>query len=140
MEASAEELEAVNEVGPKVAQAIVEFFADEANRELVERLREGWADDDGGEEGDRHRARGADVCADRHAADADARRGEGKDRGRRRQGLGQRQQEDRLCGGRRRGRSKLDKAQSLGVKVLDEAGLLEMLGGDPSPYRKCAKW
>jgi DNA ligase (NAD+) len=24
--------------------------------------------------------------------------------------------------------SKLDKAQSLGVKVLDEAGLLEMLG------------
>src|SRR6185437_4124835 len=38
MEASADELEAVNEVGPKVAQAIVEFFAVEKNRELVHDL------------------------------------------------------------------------------------------------------
>jgi DNA ligase (NAD+) len=33
--ATAEELEAVNEVGPKVAEAIVEFFANEKNRLLV---------------------------------------------------------------------------------------------------------
>jgi DNA ligase (NAD+) len=39
MKASAENLEAVNEVGPRVAQAIVEFFAEEKNRELVEKLR-----------------------------------------------------------------------------------------------------
>jgi len=39
MDASAEQLEEVNEVGPRVAQAIVEFFAEERNRELVERLR-----------------------------------------------------------------------------------------------------
>jgi DNA ligase (NAD+) len=39
MKANAEELEAVNEVGPRVAQAIVEFFAEAKNRELVERLR-----------------------------------------------------------------------------------------------------
>jgi DNA ligase (NAD+) len=38
MSASAEELEAVNEVGPKVAQAIVEFFAVDKNRELVNDL------------------------------------------------------------------------------------------------------
>ncbi len=38
--ASAEELEAVNEVGPKVAQAIVEYFAIEKNRKLVEELKE----------------------------------------------------------------------------------------------------
>src|SRR6185312_5378034 len=38
MQASAEELEAVNEVGPKVAQAIVEFFAVAKNRELVRDL------------------------------------------------------------------------------------------------------
>jgi DNA ligase (NAD+) len=37
--ATAEDLEAVNEVGPRVAQAIVEFFSIEKNRELVERLR-----------------------------------------------------------------------------------------------------
>jgi DNA ligase (NAD+) len=39
MEASAEELERVNEVGPRVAQAIAEFFAEPRNRELVEQLR-----------------------------------------------------------------------------------------------------
>ncbi|MDW5267635.1 MULTISPECIES: NAD-dependent DNA ligase LigA [Acidobacteriaceae] len=38
MSAGAEELEAVNEVGPKVAQAIVEFFAVEKNRDLVKDL------------------------------------------------------------------------------------------------------
>jgi DNA ligase (NAD+) len=39
MEASPEELERVNEVGPRVAQAIAEFFAEPRNRELVEQLR-----------------------------------------------------------------------------------------------------
>jgi DNA ligase (NAD+) len=39
MAASAEELERVNEVGPRVAQAILEFFAEEKNRNLIERLR-----------------------------------------------------------------------------------------------------
>lgn len=38
MGASADELEAVNEVGPKVAQAIVEFFAVDKNRDLVKDL------------------------------------------------------------------------------------------------------
>ncbi len=38
MAAGSEELVAVNEVGPKVAEAIVEFFANEKNRALVEEL------------------------------------------------------------------------------------------------------
>jgi DNA ligase (NAD+) len=37
--ASAEELEAVEEVGPKVAGSVVAFFADAANRARIERLR-----------------------------------------------------------------------------------------------------
>jgi len=40
MAASAEELERVNEVGPRVAQAIREFFDEAKNRALLERLRE----------------------------------------------------------------------------------------------------
>jgi DNA ligase (NAD+) len=40
MTATVEELEAVDEVGPRVAQAIREFFAEEKNRELVEKLRQ----------------------------------------------------------------------------------------------------
>jgi DNA ligase (NAD+) len=40
MKASAEELEEVNEVGPRIAESIVEFFADEHNRKLVSDLRD----------------------------------------------------------------------------------------------------
>jgi DNA ligase (NAD+) len=39
MAASAEELERVNEVGPRVAQAIREFFDEGKNRALIEKLR-----------------------------------------------------------------------------------------------------
>jgi DNA ligase (NAD+) len=38
MNAGAEELEQVNEVGPRIAQSIVEFFQEPRNRELVKRL------------------------------------------------------------------------------------------------------
>jgi DNA ligase (NAD+) len=38
MAATAEDLERINEVGPRVAQAIREFFDEEKNRELVRRL------------------------------------------------------------------------------------------------------
>ena len=37
--ATAEELERVEEVGPRISQAILEFFSQLANRELVERLK-----------------------------------------------------------------------------------------------------
>ncbi len=40
MNASQEELEAVNEVGPKIAESIAEFFHEPRNRELVRRLRD----------------------------------------------------------------------------------------------------
>ena len=39
MNASEEELQQVNEVGPRIAESIVEFFQEARNRELVERLR-----------------------------------------------------------------------------------------------------
>jgi DNA ligase (NAD+) len=40
MKASQEELQDVNEVGPRIAESIVEFFAEPRNRELVKRLAE----------------------------------------------------------------------------------------------------
>jgi DNA ligase (NAD+) len=39
-EAKQEELEEVSEVGPKMAESIVEFFSEAANRKLVKKLRE----------------------------------------------------------------------------------------------------
>ena len=41
MAMSADELAAIPEIGPKIAQSIVEFFAVDSNRDIVERLR--WA-------------------------------------------------------------------------------------------------
>ena len=41
--AGVEELQDVNEVGPRIAESIVEFFSIAANRKLVERLREAGA-------------------------------------------------------------------------------------------------
>src|SRR5258707_11265449 len=38
MKASAEELEEVNEVGPRISESIIEFFQEPRNRKLVERL------------------------------------------------------------------------------------------------------
>ncbi len=40
MDASLEQLQEVNEVGPRIGQSIVEFFAEAKNREMVERLRQ----------------------------------------------------------------------------------------------------
>jgi DNA ligase (NAD+) len=40
MNASEEELQEVNEVGPRIARSIVEFFQEPRNRELVEHLRD----------------------------------------------------------------------------------------------------
>jgi DNA ligase (NAD+) len=42
--ASAEELERVEEVGPRISQAILEFFAQPANLALVERLKAAGVD------------------------------------------------------------------------------------------------
>jgi len=39
MKASAEELQEVNEVGPRIAESIAEFFSDQHNRQLVKDLR-----------------------------------------------------------------------------------------------------
>ena len=117
----------VNEVGPKVAQAIVEFFAEEKNRELVKATA----------------AAGVEMTAEKRVTTStlegmtfvltgtlpNVTREDAKER-------------IESAGGRVSGRvskktsyvvageeagSKLEKAKSLGVKVLDEAGLLGCL-------------
>ena len=43
-DASASQLMEVGEVGPKVAESIVEFFSESANREVIARLRDAGVD------------------------------------------------------------------------------------------------
>ncbi len=79
MKASAEALEEVTEVGPRIAESIVEFFADQHNRKLVERSAQSGADVHRQEKRKRHEAGGKDFCADGHARAPHARRSEEDD-------------------------------------------------------------
>jgi DNA ligase (NAD+) len=128
-EATAEELEAVNEVGPKVAQAIVEFFAVEKNLQLIDDLE----------------SLGLTMTAEKRIVGTalegltfvltgtlpNLTREEAKERieaaGGKVSGSVSKKT-NYVVAGEEAG-SKLDKAQSLGVKVLDEAALLELLKG-----------
>jgi len=128
-EASADELEAVTEVGPKVAQAIVEFFAVKKNLQLVDDLE----------------SLGLEMTAEKRIVGTalegltfvltgtlpNLTRDEAKERieaaGGKVSGSVSKKTSFVVAG--EEAGSKLDKAQSLGVKVLDEDGLLEMLKG-----------
>jgi DNA ligase (NAD+) len=105
MDARVEELLEVNDVGPVVAESIRHFFDQPHHREVVEQLRAAgvhWPDEAG--LASTAPAAGPGAGADRHAAHAQPRRGQGPDRGRGRQGDRLRLEEDELRGGRRRGR------------------------------------
>ena len=125
--ASSEQLEAVNEVGPRVAQAIVEFFAEPKNRELVERLREAGLTFVAEKrvttstlEGLTFVLTGTLPTMTREAAKELIEGAGGKVSG------SVSKKTSYVVAGEEAG-SKLEKAKQLGVAVLDEAGLLEML-------------
>jgi DNA ligase (NAD+) len=126
--ATVEDLERVQEVGPRVAAAVHEFFAEERNRELIERLRKA----------------GLTFTAERRKRSAKLEgltfvltgtlptltRDEAKDRieasGGRVSGSVSKKTSYVVAG--EEAGSKLDKARDLKVPVIGEAELLEMLG------------
>lgn len=131
--ATAEELEAVNEVGPKVAVAIVEFFSNEKNRKLVDELEAAGVDMTAEKrvvgtafEGLTFVLTGTLPTLTRDDAKAKIEAAGGKVSG------SVSKKTSYVVAGDEAG-SKLEKAQQLGVKVLDEAGLLEMLAAEIPP-------
>ena len=76
MSAGGEELERVEEVGPRISQAILEFFARPANRALVEALKNAGVEMTAEKKQSFQQTRRIDVRSHRHAAHADARRGQ----------------------------------------------------------------
>jgi len=126
--ASAEDLEAVNEVGPKVAAAIVEFFSNEKNRKLIADLTKHGVEMTAEKrvvgtalEGLTFVLTGTLPTLTRDDAKARIEAAGGKVSG------SVSKKTSYVVAGEEAG-SKLDKAQSLGVKVIDEAGLLALLG------------
>ena len=129
--ASAEELERVEEVGPRISQAILEFFAQPANRALVQSLK-----DAGVEMTAEKRQRTAQLAGmtfvltgtlptlTRDGAKAMIEAAGGKTAG------SVSKKTSYVVAGEEAG-SKLDKAQELKIPVLDEAGLMAMLEVHP---------
>jgi len=129
MAASADVLEAVNEVGPRVAQAIVEFFAEPGNRALVERLRAAGLTFTAEKKVTNETLKGLTFVLTgtlptltREAAKERIEAAGGRVSG------SVSKKTSYVVAGEEAG-SKLDKAVSLGVAVVDEAGLLALLGG-----------
>ena len=127
MEADVEELTAVKEVGPKVAEAVHEWFAEPRNRELIERFRAAGLQFTAEKrvtsttlEGLTFVLTGTLPTLTREAARERIEAAGGKVSG------SVSKKTSYVVAGEEAG-SKLEKAESLGVKVLDEAGLLELL-------------
>ena len=127
--ATAEQLEVVDEVGPRVAQAVVEFFAEAKNRALVERLKAAGLTFKAEKkvrtttlEGLTFVLTGTLPHLTRDAAKERIEAAGGK------VSSAVSKKTSYVVAGEEAG-SKLDKAVQLGVKVLDEPGLLELLGG-----------
>ena len=128
-EASEETLQQAEEVGPKVAQSIRQFFHERRNRELVERLRKAGLTfqheiqkKSGGPLGGKTFVlTGTLPNLAREDAKARIESAGGKVTG------SVSKKTDYVVAGADPG-SKLDKASQLGIPVIDEAQLLEMLG------------
>lgn len=127
--ATAEELTRVNDIGPKVAATVREFFSNERNLALVERLR-GYGLTFTAE----RRVRGTTLSGLTFVLTGTLptlTREEAKDRieaaGGKVSGSVSKKTSYVVAG--EEAGSKLEKAEQLGVAVLDEAGLLSMLAG-----------
>jgi DNA ligase (NAD+) len=129
MAASADELERVDEVGPRISQAILEFFERPANRALVESLK----------------SAGVDMTAEKKQRTAqlagltfvltgtlptltrDEAKQKIEDAGGKTAGSVSKKTSYVVAG--EEAGSKLDKAHQLKIPVIDEAGLLALLAG-----------
>src|SRR5271154_4774336 len=128
MKASAEELEEVNEVGPRIAESIVEFFGDEHNRKLVNDLRKAGLTFTGQKKEKGTKLAGKTFVLTgtlaRHTRDEAKKMIE--DAGGRVSGSVSKKT-DYVVAGSDAG-SKLDKARELGVNVIGEDELERLLG------------
>ena len=130
MEAGQDELERVNDVGPRVSEAIVEFFHEQRNKDLVERLRAAGLrftaekrQKSSQLEGKTFVLTGTLPHLSREEAKEKIEAAGGKVSG------SVSKKTHYVVAGEEAG-SKLEKAQKLGVEVMDEAALLEMLKGE----------
>lgn len=134
MSAGIEELTAIDDIGPRIAESIQEYFADERNREIIIRLREAGVQLSMPHDEDMVRS---DALAgktivisgtfSRHSRD------EYKDLIERHGGKNSgsiSKKTDYVFAGENMGPAKLEKAQKLGIPIIGEMEFLAMIGED----------
>lgn len=133
MSASQEDLEQIPEIGPKVAAAILEFFSNPHNRERIETLRTAGVD----LSQPRSQSTGEQPLAGKTVVLTGTLETMTREEAQQRlEALGARvsgsvsSKTDLVIAGEKAG-SKLTKAQELGIRVIDEVGLRELLEGGP---------
>jgi DNA ligase (NAD+) len=132
-EASASELQGAEEIGPKVAEAIRQFFGEERNRELVERLRQAGLQftgpktvvKQGALSGKSFVLTGTFPTLKREEAKERIEAAGGKV-------VGSVSAKTQFVVAGEEAGSKLDKAKALGIPVIDEQELLSMLKSAPA--------
>lgn len=132
MAMTVDELTAIDDIGPRIAESICEFFASETNRRNVEALRASgvtMAMDDSDDIGTSDRLAGETIVISgtfsRHSRDEYKElieRHGGKNSG------SISKKTTRLLAGENMGPAKLEKASSLGVDIIDESTFLRMIG------------
>ncbi|MBE6195856.1 MAG: NAD-dependent DNA ligase LigA [Rikenellaceae bacterium] len=132
MGASREELVEAEEVGEKIADAILEYFADERNRALIERLRQAGIRTEAEEQRlASEQLKGLQIVIsgsfERHSRDElkaliEAHGGKNL--------AAVSGNADYLLAGAKMGPAKLKKAEQLGVKIISEAEFEAMIGGE----------
>ena len=132
MNAGAEDLERVEEVGPRISTAILDFFARPANRELVERLKAAGVEMTAEKKQRTTQLAGLTLVLtgtlpklSRDEAKAKIEAAGGKVSG------SVSKKTSYVIAGEEAG-SKLDKARELNVPVLDEDGLMKLLSEGPA--------
>ncbi len=132
MSMTEEELTAIDDVGPNIARGIIDFFADERNCSIVERLRESGltlATESVDETQASDILLGKSIVIsgtfDRHSRDEYKQiieRHGGKNTG------SISKKTDMILAGENMGPSKLEKAKALNIPILDEISFLQMIG------------
>ena len=129
MNASSEELVQAEEVGPKIAEAIADYFADEDNRRIIERLRSA-----GLQFGAEARERRSDMLAGKNFVISGVFENHSRDQlkemievhgGKNLAAVSA--NVDYIIAGRNMGPAKLQKAEKLGIKLISEDEFEEMI-------------
>ncbi|MDE6266305.1 MAG: NAD-dependent DNA ligase LigA [Muribaculaceae bacterium] len=134
MSATAEQLVTIEDIGDKIAESVVGFFSEDVNREMVERLRSyglTMSMPDEPEESRSDRLAGMTIVISgtfsHHSRDEYKEIIEangGKNSG------SISKKTSFILAGENMGPAKLEKAQTLGVRIVDEPEFLRMIGGD----------